>query len=75
MNLTVIFRPEAAAETQEAFAWYEAQRKGLGVEFRDELQHTLDTIQANPNQYPVVHRNVRRALMRRFPYGVFYVVD
>jgi toxin ParE1/3/4 len=32
-------------------------------------------IQANPNQYPVVHRNVRRALVRRFPYGVFYVVE
>jgi toxin ParE1/3/4 len=75
MNLTLIFRSEAVAETQEAFAWYEAQRRGMGVEFRDELQETLDKIQANPNQYPVVHRNVRRALVRRFPYGVFYVVE
>ena len=75
MRMTLVFRSEASAEVQEAYDWYEAQRKGLGTEFRDELQETLDRILVNPNQYPAVHRNVRRALMRRFPYGVFYVVE
>ena len=75
MKRALVIRPEAAAEIQEAFDWYEAQSEGLGTAFRDSLEATLDRIRDNPNQYPTVHRNIRRALVRRFPYGVFYLVE
>jgi toxin ParE1/3/4 len=75
MKRSLLIRPEAAAEIQEAFAWYEGQSVGLGTAFRDSLGATLDRICENPNQYPAVHREVRRALMRRFPYGIFYLAD
>jgi plasmid stabilization system protein ParE len=68
----VLVRPAAAADIEEAFLWYEGQRVGLGLEFRSELEATIDRVAANPQLYQVVHRNTRRALLRRFPYGVLY---
>ncbi len=68
----ILVRPAAAADIEEAFHWYEGQRPGLGDGFRFELKATLDRVAANPQLYQVLHRNTRRALLRRFPYGVFY---
>jgi hypothetical protein len=30
---------------------------------------------ANPRQFPVVFKNVPRALLRHFPYALFFVVE
>ena len=68
----IIVRPAAVAEIDEAFLWYESQRLGLGEEFREALRTTLNKVAENPQLYQVVHRGTRRALMSRFPYGVFY---
>jgi plasmid stabilization system protein ParE len=70
----VIFRREGRQDVLEAYRWYERQRAELGVEFRDELEAVLDRIVKTPEAYPVVHRETRRARLRRFPYGVFYRV-
>lgn len=56
----------------DVFRWYEAQRLGLGEEFREALRATLDSISEHPGLYQVIHRNTRRAFMRRFPYGIYY---
>jgi len=68
----VLIRPAAAADVEEAFLWYERQRRGLGEEFRAELAAALDRVAGSPGLYQVVHRRTHRALLRRFPYGVFY---
>ena len=68
----IVIRPAAAAEIEEAFLWYESQRLGLGEEFREALRATLNKVAENTQLYQVVHRGTRRALMKRFPYGVFY---
>jgi plasmid stabilization system protein ParE len=70
----VLIRPAAAADIEGAFHWYEGQRIGLGIEFRSELKATIDRLATNPVLYQVIHRDTRRALLRRFPYGVFYRV-
>jgi len=72
--MPLVFRPAAAADLDEAFLWYERQRPGLGDEFLAVFQSALDDIMAHPNRYPVIRRNTRRALVHRFPYGVFYRV-
>ena len=69
-----LLRPAAAADVEDAYGWYEGQGLGLGEEFLASLGRTLATIVENPNQYPVLHRGTRRALLQRFPYGVFYRV-
>jgi plasmid stabilization system protein ParE len=61
-----IFRPVAAADLEAIHGWYERERRGLGDEFLAEARRVVDTVVALPNGYPVIHRDTRRALVRRF---------
>jgi len=70
----LIIRPEAEAELGEAFEWYESRVQGLGAEFLLAIEATLASIARNPLQHPLVHMTVRRALLRRFPYEIFFVL-
>jgi plasmid stabilization system protein ParE len=64
--------PAAEADLAQAIAWYESQRPGLAYEFRLSLDATLDQIARYPEACACVTLNVRRALLRRFPYAVYY---
>ena len=75
MSLRVYIRPEAETDVEEAAIWYEEQRPGLGDEFLDELRSIFNTMSETPAIYPVVHRNTRRALIRRFPFGVYFRIE
>lgn len=76
MTRKVIIRAEAEAEVQAAFDWYEEQSVGLGFEFLRAIDACLSSVRRNPFAYTVVHEpNVRRSLVRRFPYALFYLVD
>ena len=67
-----IYRPAAAADIERAYARYEEERKGLGEEFLAEVDATVALVLERPAAYPVVVRQTRRALVHRFPYGLFY---
>ena len=67
-------RPEASADVAEAFSWYELQRAGLGGELETELSRTFAYITDMPHASRLVHRTLRRALVRRFPFSVYYSV-
>ncbi len=69
------FRPEASADVAEAFSWYEAQRPALGTDFEAELDRTLYLIQTIPAAGPVVYRALRRALLHRFPFAIYYTLS
>ncbi len=75
MAARVVFKAAAEAEIEQAFATYEAERRGLGLEFLDELARIEGHLQANPALYQRVDGEMRRAVLRRFPYGLFYIVD
>lgn len=66
---------EAETDLAEAFDYYEAQLLGLGHEFVATVEEQLERVMDNPAQYQVLHRGVRRAVMRRFPYAVFYLAE
>jgi plasmid stabilization system protein ParE len=69
----LIFHEDASAEVEEAVAWYEERREGLGSEFRQELEALLGRIQQNPQAFLQYNdQGVRRGLLRRFPYTVFF---
>jgi plasmid stabilization system protein ParE len=70
--VSLVVRPAAAADLEEAFLWYEAQRPGLGSEFLDAVEQAFRGVLENPRRYRVAYRDTRRAHVRRFPYGVFY---
>jgi plasmid stabilization system protein ParE len=68
--MTILIRPAAAAEIDDAFLWYERQQAGLGEDFLA----ALEKVEAHPSGFPVVHRETRRILVHRFSYGIFYRV-
>lgn len=73
-RLPLSVNPQAEEEAQKAARWYEDESQGLGVAFLELAEQTLTAISENPLQFPLVHRDVRRALLKRFPYGVFFRV-
>jgi len=52
-------RPKAAADIDEAYAWYEARREGLGREFLDEVAACLSRIRSAPERHPIALRDPR----------------
>jgi plasmid stabilization system protein ParE len=75
MNLPLILTPEAESDIAEARAWYEEKREGLGEEFVLCVEAGLDHIRRAPAGALEVYPGVRRVVVRRFPYGIFYRVD
>ncbi|MGP0065097.1 MAG: type II toxin-antitoxin system RelE/ParE family toxin [Isosphaeraceae bacterium] len=75
MSLPLILIPEARAEFDEAFDWYDRKKAGLGADFADCVQRVFDRISACPEIYPVVRHDVRKAGVARFPYSVYYRID
>ncbi|MHB9022660.1 MAG: type II toxin-antitoxin system RelE/ParE family toxin [Armatimonadota bacterium] len=75
MRYTLRIRPLAEKDLQQAFSWYEDQRTGLGDDLILCVEAALNTISKTPLLFPTVHRQVRRALVRRFPYAIFYLID
>jgi len=64
--------PQAEKEAQKAAQWYERETSGLGVAFLEVVGRTLELLAERPLLFPVVYRDVRRALVKRFPYGIFF---
>lgn len=67
--------PEAELDLEDAYKWYESQVNQLGSEFIRVVDKNLTSIQQNPLAYPIIYRNVRRKLLPRFPYGLFYIIQ
>jgi plasmid stabilization system protein ParE len=75
MNRKLILRPEAEAELAEAIDWYESRGKGLGADFMRAVDAAMAAIERNPERYQIIKGQVRRAVLRRFPYGLIYVAS
>ncbi len=71
----VILGSEAEDDLLDAFRWYEQQRPGLGLVFRDEVDEAVGRIAREPLAYAVQYRDLRRALVHRFPYAIYYRVQ
>lgn len=75
MSLRVRFKPAAELDVESAFAWYEERETSLGSEFLTELDRAISGVTLHPESFPVVRSRVRRAVLLRFPYLIFYVID
>jgi plasmid stabilization system protein ParE len=75
VTLELRLRPEAELDLSDAALWYEEQRPGLGHQLLDEVLTIFSKLTEAPLLYPIVHRNTRRALIHRFPFGVYYRVE
>jgi plasmid stabilization system protein ParE len=75
MTLDVRLRPEAEDDLAEAAVWYQEQQPGLGQRFLDAAAATISRISTASLAFPLVYGSTRRALLRRFPFGVFFQVE
>jgi len=74
VTLPVVWLPEADAELKEALARYESVRLELAHRFAEAVADTIEKIAAAPLHYAVVEKERRRAGVRRFPYGIFFLL-
>jgi len=72
---SIVIEPHATLDIEEAARWYENQLIGLGVEFVLEVDFAIEKVQRNPKLYPQSYRSIQRALLRRFPYAMYYIVN
>jgi plasmid stabilization system protein ParE len=72
LSFAVQVRHAAELDIAKAQVWYETQQTGLGAEFRSEISQVVDRLAATPLIYQIAHRDIRRAIARRFPYLIWY---
>ncbi len=71
----IAFLDPAEVEMLEAAEHYDRQNLGVGDEFLDEVQRTVDRIVENPRLAPIVREGIRRRITHKFPFGILYRVD
>jgi plasmid stabilization system protein ParE len=72
--MKVLLRPEAEEDVGAAAAWYARADRRLARDFVTEVKRTISRIRQRPLQFPEVAQNVRRAILHRFPYAVYFVL-
>ncbi len=75
MPLPLIFRGIAQLELDESVAWYENKRVGLGGQFRIEIEKHLERIANQPQRFSQIRGQVRRAVLPRFPYCIYFLPE
>ena len=75
MALSVVYRRKVGRDLARAYRWYEEQRAGLGEEFLAAVDRSFGAIEQFPEMFARVQGEVRRAILSRFPYAVFYRID
>ena len=75
MPLPVAYRPKVGRDLAAGFDYYEGQAQGLGEQFLSAVNAAFDALARYPEMFSRVHGDVRRALVTRFPYAVFYRVE
>jgi len=76
MRARAEYHPRTVSDLNSAVTHYNDLRQGLGDELRSEVYAAIDRILANPRQFAVVERDIRRCFVRRFPYSIlFRLVD
>ncbi|HAR41158.1 MAG TPA: plasmid stabilization protein [Bdellovibrionales bacterium] len=73
--MPILFLPEAEQEMIEAARYYHSQSAGLGTEYLSEVEHAVHSIATSPHTWPILQGDLRRRLIRRFPYGILYRIE
>lgn len=72
MSLPVVFLPEAEDDIVAGHLWYERQLAGLGDLFLEAVRAAVNRVRENPQMFGVLRRDIRAAMLSRFPYVVYY---
>jgi plasmid stabilization system protein ParE len=75
MSRRIILSPDAQADIRSAVRWYQHKETNLSFRFKAELRTSLRRIARYPFEFPRVNDLVRRALMKRFPYLIYFTLN
>lgn len=75
MSPGLIVRPEAELDIKDAYTWFEERMPGLGAQFIVAVDEAMMLVSREPEIFQKVYRSLRRALIHRFPYGIFYTIE
>ena len=75
MSYKLTFRPEAEIDLEKSAKWYELQKKNLGFDFLNEVEKKCSVIENTPLIFEEVYKKLRRVVIDRFPFNIFYLVE
>jgi toxin ParE1/3/4 len=75
MAFEISILADAVEDIDNAFIWYEQQLIGLGNDFFNCIDDSINYISINPYSNAVVKKNIRRHLINKFPYGIYYKIN
>lgn len=64
-------RPQSYTDLEESFQWYSIQKNNLGQDFLKQIESCVERIKSNPYSYQMIKNKLRRAIVRKFPFGIF----
>jgi toxin ParE1/3/4 len=73
--LRAILTIPARRDIETAAEWYENQREGPGLEVTDRVLEAIEAIERNPFGHAKVIDDARRALLKQFPYGLWFKIE
>jgi toxin ParE1/3/4 len=69
------YTADSKDDIELAFVWYERQRRGLGFEFLDCVESSIQSILDSPKMYRIYYSNFHGCLVRRFPFSIFNTIE
>ena len=75
MALPVVYRRKVGRDLAGGFGYYEGQSEGLGEKFLAAVDSAFNALERYPEMFSRVHGEVRRAVVSKFPYAVFFCVE
>ncbi|HXS00586.1 MAG TPA: hypothetical protein VN724_08450 [Pyrinomonadaceae bacterium] len=74
MSKRVSFHELAEIELNDAAIYFENEKEGLGFRFLAAMQTAVTHIQEHPQASPIIIEDIRRKVLRRFPYNLIYSI-
>ena len=74
-NYQISFTPDAYQDLNNATKWYENEKIGLGKRFYKSVSTMIGTLSENPFLFAVRYKGIRGALVEKFPFSIFYLVE
>jgi hypothetical protein len=71
----IIFHPDAKDELFSTISYYNEQINGLGLEFLEEISRSINIINVNPKRWSILKLHVRKYIVQRFPFSIFYICN
>ena len=72
MGCQVVILSEAEQDIDDSYLWYEMKQIGLGDTFFKSIDQAVKFISSNPESCGEIHKDLRRYLIKKFPFGIYY---